>query len=146
MRDYLATQKEIISELVRVLHPEGSICWQVGNFVKDGEVFPLDIYYYDIFKDFGLQLRNRMIWYFGHGLHAKKRFSGRYETILWFSKTEDYIFNLDPVRIPSKYPGKRHFKGPKKVKFQEIHLAKIHLIYGNLLPKNGICNCGTSPT
>lgn len=124
LRDYLATQKEIISELVRVLHPEGSICWQVGNFVKDGEVFPLDIYYYDIFKDFGLQLRNRMIWYFGHGLHAKKRFSGRYETILWFSKTEDYIFNLDPVRIPSKYPGKRHFKGPKKGQISGNPLGK----------------------
>ena len=43
-----------------------------------------------------------------------KRFSGRYETILWFSKSDDYIFNLDPVRVPSKYPGKRHFKGAKK--------------------------------
>jgi adenine-specific DNA-methyltransferase len=124
LRDYLATQKEIIGELVRVLHPEGSICWQVGNFVRDGEIFPLDIYYYDIFKDFGLQLRNRIIWHFGHGLHAKKRFSGRYETILWFSKTKDYTFNLDPVRVPSKYPGKRHFKGPKKGQISGNPLGK----------------------
>lgn len=124
LRDYLSTQKEIIGELVRVLHPEGSICWQVGNFVKDGEIFPLDIYYYDIFKDFGLQLRNRIIWHFGHGLHAKKRFSGRYETILWFSKTKDYTFNLDPVRVPSKYPGKRHFKGPKKGQISGNPLGK----------------------
>ena len=114
IENYLDTQEEIIKELTRVLSNKGSICWQVGNYVNKGEVFPLDIYYYQIFKKLGLKLRNRIIWHFGHGLHASKRFSGRYETILWFTKTDDYIFNLDNVRVPSKYPGKRHFKGPKK--------------------------------
>lgn len=114
LRTYLQTQKQIIKELVRVLADDGSICWQVGNFVENGEVFPLDIYYYDIFKDLGLKLRNRIVWHFGHGLHASKRFSGRYETILWFTKSDDYVFNLDAVRVPQKYPGKRHFKGPKR--------------------------------
>ncbi|MBI3360247.1 MAG: site-specific DNA-methyltransferase [Chloroflexi bacterium] len=94
----------------------GSICWQVGNFVEDGEVFPLDILYYGIFKKLGLFLRNRIVWHFGHGLHASKRFSGRYETILWFTKSDHYVFNLDSVRVPSKYPGKRHYKGPNKGK------------------------------
>ncbi|WP_053826697.1 DNA-methyltransferase [Lascolabacillus massiliensis] len=111
---YLEEQDEIINELIRVLHPLGSICWQVGNFVNKGEVFPLDIFYYNIFKNKGLFLRNRIIWQFGHGLHSSKKFSGRYETILWFTKSDEYTFNLDPVRIPSKYPGKKHFKGPKK--------------------------------
>jgi DNA modification methylase len=111
---YLETQEEIISELVRTLSDRGNLCWQVGNYVDKGEVFPLDIFYYQIFKKHGLKLRNRIVWHFGHGLHACKRFSGRYETILWFSKTDKYIFNLDNVRVPSKYPGKRHFKGPKK--------------------------------
>lgn len=111
---YLETQEEIINELVRTLSDKGNLCWQVGNYVDKGEVFPLDIYYYQIFKKHGLKLRNRIIWYFGHGLHASNRFSGRYETILWFSKTNEYIFNLDNVRVPAKYPGKRHFKGAKK--------------------------------
>lgn len=114
LRQYLDIQADLLAELKRVLHPAGSICWQVGNFVNDGEVFPLDIYYYDMFKDLGLKLRNRIVWHFGHGLHAKNRFSGRYETILWFTLSDDYTFNLDPVRVPSKYPGKRHYKGPKK--------------------------------
>lgn len=109
---YLAVQERVIHQLYRVLHDKGSICWQVGNFVQNGEVFPLDIYYYDIFKKFDFRLRNRIIWHFGHGLHASKRFSGRYETLLWFTKTDNYIFNLDNVRVPSKYPGKRHYKGP----------------------------------
>lgn len=111
---YLETQEEIISELVRTLSDRGNLCWQVGNFVDKGEIFPLDIFYYQIFKKHGLKLRNRIVWHFGHGLHASNRFSGRYETLLWFSKSDNYIFNLDNVRIPSKYPGKRHFKGPKK--------------------------------
>lgn len=113
---YLSAQEETIAKLYRILHPQGSICWQVGNFVEKGEVFPLDIYYYPIFKKLGLALRNRIVWHFGHGLHTKKRFSGRYETILWFTKSDQYTFNLDPVRVPSKYPGKRHYKGPNKGK------------------------------
>ncbi len=116
LRAYLVTQKPVIQELVRVLANDGSICWQVGNFIERGEVYPLDTYYYDILKDFGLKLRNRIIWHFGHGLHATKRFSGRYETILWFTKSDNYVFNLDPVRVKSKYPGKRHYKGPNKGK------------------------------
>lgn len=113
---YLETQSQTISKLYRILHPKGSICWQVGNYVEDGEVFPLDIFYYRIFKELGFFLRNRIIWHFGHGLHTSKRFSGRYETILWFTKERDYTFNLDAVRVPSKYPGKRHYKGPNKGK------------------------------
>ena len=92
--------------------------------LKNGEVFPLDVYYYEIFKKYDLKLRNRIIWHFGHGLHCKNRFSGRYETILWFSKTDDYIFNLDPIRIRAKYPGKRAYKGPNKGKLSGNPLGK----------------------
>lgn len=121
---YLEAQEEIICELIRTLSDKGNLCWQVGNYVEKGEVYPLDIYYYPIFKRHGLKLRNRIIWYFGHGLHASNRFSGRYETILWFSKTDDYIFNLDDVRVPSKYPGKRYFKGPKRGQLSGNPLGK----------------------
>ncbi|MBY0228645.1 MAG: site-specific DNA-methyltransferase [Gemmataceae bacterium] len=111
---YLGALEPVVSELVRLLSPAGSLCWQVGNYVEDGEVFPLDILYYPFFKKHGLKLRNRMIWHFDHGLHATKRFSGRYETLLWFTKGDEYTFNLDSVRVPSKYPGKTHFKGEKR--------------------------------
>ena len=112
MEDYLQSQEQVIAECVRVLHPTGSLCWQVGNYVERGEVVPLDIMLYPLFKRRGLKMRNRIVWHFGHGLHSSKRLSGRYETINWFTKTDDYTFNLDPIRVPSKYPNKRHFKGP----------------------------------
>lgn len=121
---YLTEQREIVAECYRILKPSGNICWQVGNHVDNGEVYPLDILFYDMFKDLGFKLRNRIVWHFGHGLHAKKRFSGRYETILWFSKTDNYLFNLDPVRVPSKYPGKKHFKGEKKGQLSGNPLGK----------------------
>ena len=110
---YIQSQAQVISECVRLLDERGSLCWQVGNHVDGGEIFPLDIHLYPIFREHGLKLRNRIVWHFEHGLHCTRRFSGRYETILWFTKTDDYHFDLDPVRVPSKYPGKRHFKGPK---------------------------------
>lgn len=113
LQEYLDWQEKIITKIVPLIKPNGSLCWQVGNFVDNGHIIPLDIELAPIFKKLGLSLRNRIIWYFGHGLHNKRRFSGRYEVVMWYSKSEEYTFNLDSVRIPSKYPGKRHFKGPK---------------------------------
>lgn len=111
---YLESQAAVIAECVRLLHPEGSICWQVGNHIsRDGEVVPLDIVLYPLFKQHGLKMRNRIIWHYEHGLHCSKRFSGRYETIIWFTKSDSYTFHLDPVRVPSKYPNKKYHRGPK---------------------------------
>jgi adenine-specific DNA-methyltransferase len=110
---YVASQADVIAEAVRVLHPRGSICWQVGNYVDNGEIVPLDVMLYDVFAKHDLKLRNRIIWHFGHGLHCQRRLSGRYETINWWTKTDDYKWHLDPIRVPPKYPGKKYFKGPK---------------------------------
>jgi adenine-specific DNA-methyltransferase len=114
IEDYVEEQRRVIEQCVRVLHKRGSLCWQVGNYVDNGSIIPLDILLFPIFSSLGLRLRNRIVWHFEHGLHASKRFSGRYEVILWFTKSEDYYFNLDAVRVPQKYPGKKYFKGPKK--------------------------------
>lgn len=121
---YIEQQTAAIAEAFRLLHPRGSVCWQVGNYVDDGEIFPLDILLYQKFKDLGLRLRNRIVWTFGHGLHCQNRFSGRHETILWFTKGDEYTFNLDPVRVPSKYPEKKYFKGPKRGQFSSNPLGK----------------------
>lgn len=121
---YIEEQASCIAEAVRLLKPSGSICWQVGNYVDNGEIFPLDILLYPLFRNHGLKLRNRIVWTFGHGLHCQKRFSGRHEAILWFTKSDEYVFNLDDVRVPSKYPHKKHFKGPNKGKVSSNPLGK----------------------
>jgi adenine-specific DNA-methyltransferase len=121
---YLEQQEAVIRESVRTLSDRGSICWQVGNHVDKGEIIPLDTVLYPIFKKLGLKLRNRIVWHFEHGLHCTKRLSGRYETILWFTKSDEYVFNLDPIRVPQKYPGKKHFKGPRAGEYSCNPLGK----------------------
>jgi DNA modification methylase len=116
LENYKEEIESIIVKLVKLLDQKGSICWQVGNYInpKTKEIIPLDIFYHDLFKKHNLILRNRIIWHFEHGLHASQRFSGRYETIMWYTKNGKYTFNLDSVRIPAKYPGKTYYKGEKK--------------------------------
>lgn len=113
--DYETLHREILPQIVRVLRPGGSVCWQTGYHVEKGHIVPLDFLTYSVLRDFDdLVLRNRIIWRFGHGLHSSRRFSGRHETVLWYTKGDAYNFDLDAVRVPQKYPGKRHFKGPNK--------------------------------
>jgi adenine-specific DNA-methyltransferase len=121
---YLSQQREVIEQCVRALAPNGSICWQVGNYVDKRAIIPLDALLYPIFSELGLRMRNRIIWHFEHGLHCKRRFSGRYENIMWFAKSDDHVFNLDPIRVPQKYPGKKHFKGPRAGEYSCNPLGK----------------------
>ncbi|MBW1990944.1 MAG: site-specific DNA-methyltransferase, partial [Deltaproteobacteria bacterium] len=85
---YLEQQEVVIKECVRCLSYNGSICWQIGNYVEKGAIVPLDAVLYPIFAKLGLKMRNRIIWHFEHGLHCNRRFSGRYETIIWFTKSD----------------------------------------------------------
>lgn len=111
--EYLQWQDKVIESLVERLADDGSICWQVGSYIKDGESFPLDVHFYNSFKRRGLKLRNRIVWKFNFGLNSTMRLSGRYETLLWFTKSDRYKFNLDPIRVSQLYPGKRHPKTRK---------------------------------
>jgi len=114
IEEYLKWHKDIIVQCNKLVRDEGSVCWQIGNYVNNSEIYPLDTLLYPIFRDVGLKLRNRIIWFFRHGLHCSRRFSGRYETMLWFTKSDNYIFNLDTVRVPQLYPNKKYYKGVKK--------------------------------
>lgn len=123
---------KIFPEIYRVLKVGGSLCWEVGYHTTNASIIPLDYHVYDIFTSQNdrlpcpLVLRNRIIWTYGHGLNSLKRFSGRHETILWFTKgkIEEYIFDLDSVRIPQKYPGKRSYKGTNKGQLSGNPLGK----------------------
>jgi adenine-specific DNA-methyltransferase len=57
-------------------------------------------------------------------MHARHKFSGRHEVISWYSKTNDYYFSLDPVRVPQKQPTKKFYKGPKKGQISSNPLGK----------------------
>ncbi len=126
MLEYIDWQESIIDQIIPRLSDTGSICWQVGNYIdkSSGSILPLDYIFHEIFSKYGLLMRNRIIWTYGHGFHAKNRFSGRYEVVMWYTKSNKYTFNLDAVRIPQKYPNKKSFAGPNKGKLSGNRLGK----------------------
>ena len=124
---FIDIHKKIFPEIIRVTKNGGNICWQVGYHLDGKDVIPLDFLIFDILRDYkNIHLKNRIVWQYGHGLHSSKRFSGRHEVILWFYKGDGdkNIFNLDPVRVPQKYPGKRHYKGKHKGEYSGNPLGK----------------------
>lgn len=123
--EYVAQQEATLVECVRVLADDGSLCWQVGNLVAGpARVVPIDCLLWPVFEKLGLKLRNRVVWTFGHGEHCRRRLSPRYETLLWFTKSDDYVFDVDPIRVPQKYPGKKSFRGPRAGQFACNPLGK----------------------
>jgi adenine-specific DNA-methyltransferase len=111
---YLDEQRVVLAECARVLSDKGSVFWQVGSFSDKGTLVPLDVKVFPILEGFGLLPRNRMIWVRPHGLHARNKFSARYETILWFTKSDRYPFHLDAIRVPQKYQNKKAWTGENK--------------------------------
>lgn len=107
---YMEGQREVLTECVRVLKDTGSIFWQVGSFSDKGMLIPLDIRFFPVLEDLGMKPRNRIIWVRQHGLHGKRKFSARHETILWFTKSDNYLFNLDAIRVPQKWQNKKHYR------------------------------------
>ena len=116
--DFRKEHADVIPRIVELTKPGGNICWQVGYHVKNSVLMPLDFIVHEIFSAIpGIMLRNRLIWTFNSGLHCSHRLSGRHEVVLWYSKGDDYHFELDPIRLPQRYPGKRHHKGAKRGQF-----------------------------
>ena len=113
--DFISMHAEIFPDIIRILRTGGNLCWQVGMHVKNNYITPLDyLIFSELSKFKSLNLRNRIIWTYGHGLHCSNRFSGRHESIMWYAKGNNSTFNLNDVRIPQKYPGKTFVRGPRK--------------------------------
>lgn len=132
INSFFSLNKKVIYEAQRVLKKGGNLCWQIGFHVKDSVIVPLDCLIYQIVEEINktlsddckLYLHNRIVWSFGHGLNAEKRLSGRYETIMWYTKGKEYLFNLDAIRVPQKYPGKKYSKGEKAGQYSGNPLGK----------------------
>ncbi|MFO1530726.1 MAG: site-specific DNA-methyltransferase [Kiritimatiellia bacterium] len=114
---YLSEQEHVLRECHRVLKMSGSLFWQVGAFSEQGQLIPLDIKFFPILEKLGMQPRNRIVWIRQHGLHARNKFSARHETLLWFTKSNDYKFSLERIRVPQKYQNKKYHKGDKRGQF-----------------------------
>src|SRR5262245_11445664 len=62
LSEYLTWHENIIDEVIPRMRMGGSVCWQVGNYVENGTVEPLDMWLHPLFKNRDLRLRNRIVW------------------------------------------------------------------------------------
>ena len=118
LADFQKEQEDVIPRVIAATRAGGSICWQVGYHVNSGVLTPLDYIVHGIISSFPeVALRNRLIWTFNFGQNCSRRLSGRHEVVLWYTKGADFDFDLDSIRVPQKYPGKKHHKGVNKGKY-----------------------------
>lgn len=105
MPGYLIWLNARLYEMKRLLKKTGSIFvhldWHASHYVK----IELD-------KIFGVDnFRNEIIWcYTGPGSPNMGQFNRKHDNILWYSKTDEYFFNRDVVRIAHNEKTKANFK------------------------------------
>ena len=102
--------------MCKVLEDSGSICWQVGNYVSNGEVFPLDVFYYKMFKDQGMYLRIELSGDMDTGYMQRKDFLDDMKLSYGFQNRMNIHLTWIQLQFRLKYPGKKYSKGPKKGK------------------------------
>lgn len=94
--NYLSFSKEWLTECHRILKDNGTIYVFIG--------FRFISHLYKILEqDLKMNFVNWISWHYTQGIGKTKGFSPRHDDILMFSKTTNYKFNLDAIRIPQKY-------------------------------------------
>ncbi|MDE6340396.1 MAG: site-specific DNA-methyltransferase, partial [Muribaculaceae bacterium] len=98
--NYIEWASKWIDEIHRVLTDSGN-CVIFGGFqfqdLRQGDL--LEILHYARHNT-SLRLINLIIWYYKNGMSAYRFFANRHEEAIWLSKTKNYFFDLDAVRIP----------------------------------------------
>lgn len=97
MMAYLTMMTVRLIEMQRVLKPTGSIYLHCD---------PTASHYLKIVMDtvFGVdKFRNEIVWHYTSGGASKERFSRKHDVIFWYSKSKDYTFNVDSLRVPYKF-------------------------------------------
>lgn len=90
-----------LTEITRLLKPTGSL------YVFMGVSFISKLYLM-LESDFCMLFNGWITWHYTQGMGRKTGFSPRHEDILFFTKSREYTFNLDDIRIPQKYYRERN--------------------------------------
>ena len=94
--DYLSFSRKWLRQANRVLKPSGTLYVFMG--------FRFISYLYDILdRDLRMFFNTWIVWHYTQGMGKTKGFSPRHDDILMFTRSEDFKFNLDSVRVPQKY-------------------------------------------
>jgi site-specific DNA-methyltransferase (adenine-specific) len=94
--EYISFTKAWLNECHRVLKSSGTIYVFVG-FRYISYLFQM------LERDLKMNFVNWISWHYTQGVGKTKGFSPRHDDILMFTKSSNYKFNLDDIRIPQKY-------------------------------------------
>lgn len=97
MQHYLGFMVERLKEMHRLLKPTGSIYvhldWHAVHYVK-----------VEMDKIFGYRnFKNDIAWSYKSGGGSKRKFNDKKDTILFYSKSDEYIFNVQYQKVRMKY-------------------------------------------
>ena len=94
--EYMSFSKGWIKEAYRILKNTGTI------YIFMGVRF-ISYLYMLLEKDYNFVFNSWITWHYTQGLGKTKGYSPRHDDILMFSKTNNYKFIMDNIRIPQKY-------------------------------------------
>lgn len=116
--EYLNFSRKWLRLAHRILKPNGTIYVFMG--------FRFISYLFDILeRELEMFFNNWIVWHYTQGIGRKRGFSPRHDDILMFTKSREFTFNLDNIRVPQKYYRERNnMRGanPGDVwKFSHVH-------------------------
>lgn len=102
--DYLPWLRERIRALKNLLCENGSLILHLDYHAVHYAKVMLD-------EEFGRdRFMNEIIWHYTGGGRSRRRFSCKHDSLLWYAKGANPVFNLDAVRVPYK-PTSGYAKG-----------------------------------
>lgn len=94
--EYILFSRLWLSQAHRILKPTGTLYVFMG--------FRFISYLYNILdREMLMLFNNWIVWHYTQGMGRTKGFSPRHDDILMFTKSKEFKFNLDNVRVPQKY-------------------------------------------
>jgi site-specific DNA-methyltransferase (adenine-specific) len=92
--DYLKFSEDWMRAVHRALKPTGSFYLAIGDeYASDLCVIAR--------RTIGFNMRNWIIWHYTFGQQTKKMFAKSHTHILYFTKSQEFTFNADAVRVAS---------------------------------------------
>lgn len=118
---YLNWMYENLMAIKSVMSPTASIYvhldWHIVHYVK---ILMDEIYGEDF-------LRNEIIWWYPSGSDPSMQFNRKHDTILWYSNSDEWIFNYEAVAIP--------YTKEQEARFTEWDEEKKNWFYWNINPR-----------
>ena len=119
MMAYLTMMAIRLIELHRVLKPTGSLYLHCDSTASHYIKILLDSIFHPT------QFLNEIIWHYQTGGAGKRQYARKHDTILFYSKTRDYKFFPERIRIPRSEKALKRAQNPKGARIKASDTTKL---------------------